>query len=266
MRAATASLAGVSVLVTRPIEQSVGLATAIEKRGGIAIRAPMIVIADLSAGDPNNRSKPAPADFDIAIFSSKNAVEYGLRSVSAAGTAVSLTDKAVYAVGLGTAATLANHGIAQVSVPGDGFNSEGLLRLDGLSERAVNGRQIIIFRGVGGRELLAETLRKRGAKVQYQACYERRKPDFQLSAVLAAHRVKSPDVGLATSIESLHNLIEKIEDEGLDLLFRMQMLAVGSRVGREVESLGFTRPALVVENPSDEGITEQLVLWAADES
>ena len=64
----------------------------------------------------------------------------------------------------------------------------------------------------------------------------------------------------------LDNLVEKIEDEGIDQLFDMQMLVVGSRVGQEVEARGFTHRALVVENPSDDNILKRLIHWANDEA
>ena len=54
--------------------------------------------------------------------------------------------------------------------------------------------------------------------------------------------------------------------EGIEQLFDMQMLVVGSRVAQEVESRGFTRRALVVENPSDDSILKRLIHWADDEA
>ena len=153
----------------------------------------------------------------------------------------------IFAVGLGTAGRLRELGVAEVEVPSSEFSSEGLLRLDGLAEAQVTDQRILIFRGTEGREYLAKTLERRGAEVVYCECYERRKPEIVLVDTLKDNDVKVPDIGLATSIEALDNLADKIEDEGLDHLFDMQMLVVSSRVGQEVESLGFTNPPLVVE-------------------
>jgi uroporphyrinogen-III synthase len=257
-------LDGISVLVTRPADQSDGLVDAIEQLGGTAIRAPMIVVAGLTRDSQLKKQAKTFKRFDSAIFVSKNAVDFGLELVDQYGSI--LKGKQVFAVGLGTAGALRAKGIENVNVPSSEFSSEGLLRLDGLAQDVVENTLILVFRGVGGRELLATTLRERGAEVIYCECYERLKPDVVLATVLNQHRIILPDVGLATSIDALVNLIEKIEDEDLEQLFDMQMLVVGSRVGHEVASFGFTRPPVVVENPSDESIIKHLIKWAEDES
>lgn len=257
------SLDGISVLVTRPAEQAENLARAIENAGGVAIRAPMIVIAGLADPAAANAIAARIDEFDAAIFVSRNAVEFGLALLPPASR--TLAKMPVFAVGLGTAAALKAAGVKHALTPASEFSSEGLLRLDGLSEAKVKGKRIIIFRGVGGREYLAKTLERRHAQVTYLECYERRKPPIVLAQTLKKNAVKVPDIGLATSIEVLDNLVEKIEAEGIDHLFDMQMLVVGSRVGQEVESLGFTQRPLVVENPSDESILKRLAHWANDD-
>lgn len=250
----------ISVLVTRPAGQAESLARAIEAAGGTAIRAPMIVIAGLDDGAAGSAIAKRIDQFDIAIFVSRNAAEFGLDLVPSAQR--NLARMAVFAVGLGTAACLQSLGVAHALTPSSEFSSEGLLRLDGLSEQKVKGKRIAIFRGIGGREYLAKTLERRHALVTYCDCYARRKTLIVLSATLKKNSIKVPDIGLATSIEVLDNLVEKIEAEGIDQLFDMQMLVVGSRVGQEVASLGFTQRPLVVENPSDESILKQLMNWA----
>lgn len=257
-------LDGVSVLVTRPQAQAESLSQAIERDGGTAIRAPMLIIGSLK-DDARASSVVAGIDaFDVAVFVSRNAVEFGLDLLAEEDRA--LTGQAVFAVGLGTAGALRSLGVEHVQAPTSEFSSEGLLRMDGLAEKRITGKRVVIFRGAGGREHLARTLERRGAEVVYCECYERRKPEIVLAEVLKANDVKVPDIGLATSIEALDNLAEKIEEEGIERLFDMQMLVVGSRVGQEVESLGFTNEPLVVENPSDESIIKRLRNWVNDES
>jgi uroporphyrinogen-III synthase len=256
-------LDGIAVLVTRPQAQAESLALAIEKAGGTAIRAPMLIIGRLKDDQAATQVVAGLADFDIAIFVSRNAAECGIEIVKEQGR--SLDDLKVFAVGLGTAGRLRELGLTDVETPSSEFSSEGLLRLDGLAESRVRGKRVLVFRGAGGRENLAKTLERRGAEVVYCECYERRKPEIVLVDTLKDSGVKVPDIGLATSIEALDNLAEKIEDEGIDHLFDMQMLVVSSRVGQEVESLGFTNPPLVVENPADESIIKQLIHWANDE-
>ena len=256
------ALDGISVLVTRPAEQAESLARAIEGAGGTAIRAPMIVIIGLHDGSVAGAVARDLRSFDIVIFVSRNAAEFGVALIKE--EAQSLDGMPVFAVGLGTATSLKGLGVKPVITPASEFSSEGLLRLDGLSEAKIKDKRIIIFRGVGGREYLAKTLERRNADVVYCECYERSKPALVLGTTLKKNAVKVPDIGLATSIEVLDNLVEKIEDEGIDQLFDMQMLVVGTRVGQEVEARGFTHHPLVVDNPSDDSILKRLIHWAND--
>ncbi len=255
-------LKGYSALVTRPAAQAGGLCAAIEAEGGTAIRAPMIDIRPLA-----DRKQHAVidhlADYHKIIFISRNAVEFGLQRIQERKQ--SLDGKTVYAVGVGTAGCLRDNGVSKVATPRGEFTSEGLLELESLQAENVRNQKILIFRGAGGREHLAETLHSRGAFVDYGEVYERVVPDVCIADVLARADVKVPDIGIITSLESLVNFVDKIDEEGLELLFDMPLLVVGSRIAREVEKHGFTNPPVIVDNPGDDDIIETLIRWVMDE-
>ena len=71
-----------------------------------------------------------------------------------------------FAPGPGTAEALADAGIANVRIPATTFDSDGLLALPELASTS-QGKRVLIFRGDGGREQLGDTLRARGAEVDY---------------------------------------------------------------------------------------------------
>ena len=89
----------------------------------------------------------------------------------------------VATVGGASVRALERFGITGVVAPQGRYDSESLLDLPALA--AVNGRRVVIFRGEGGRELLGETLRARGAVVEYAECYRRVRPELDRGAPAA---------------------------------------------------------------------------------
>jgi len=257
------TLEGYSVLVTRPEEQAGPLIAEIEQRGGQVVFAPMIVIR------PKRKDPHATAvikrlhEFHSVIFVSKNAVDFGIELIRAQHQ--TLDHCQVYAVGVGSAGRLHDLGIAQVHTPHSEFTSEGLLKLPGLSSHQIDGKKVLIVRGAGGRELLAQTLTHRGAYVEYCEVYERTIPTEPLSRQLKACGISTPDVGILTSLEALTNLADKIDQEKLELLYDVPLLVVGARTAQEVARLGFTLPPMIVDNPGDHSIVEALERWVVDE-
>jgi uroporphyrinogen-III synthase len=256
------SLEGYSVLVTRPEEQAQSLIAAIRARGGQAIFAPMIVITP-------RLDEPAPrdlvrrlADYQIVIFLSRNAAEFGVRLIAAERQTLAHCE--VYAVGAGSGAQLATLGVSKVIMPRNDFTSEGLLKLPGLAAGEVNGKRVLLVRGVGGRELLGQKLQQRGASVDFCEVYTRSAPSTPLSEILRAHQVRQPDLGLITSLESLNNLAAQIDAEKLDRLYDVPLLVAGARTALEVARLGFTQPPTVVDNPGDSSLLNALERWVQD--
>jgi uroporphyrinogen-III synthase len=190
-------LAGVGVLVTRPRAQATELIEAIESKGGTALWFPVIEIVPR---DPDAVAADAAAlpDPDIALFVSRNAVDHGLAYAESAMKG---------AVGPTTTAAIMRAGQSVEIQPKQGFDSESLLAEPELQN--VADKQVRIIRGGDGRELLAETLRERGAVVHYLSVYERRRPEKerqQLADIETAWRNGAIHVITVMSVESLKNL------------------------------------------------------------
>jgi len=191
-------LAGVGVLVTRPKHQATELVAAIEANGGSAIQLPVLEIVPRNQ-DAVIKDADTLRDPDIAIFVSSNAARYGLHYADAARIAV---------VGPATAAAVeaAGRNVDIRSIAG--FDSEHLLAAPELLD--VAEKVVRIIRGVDGRELLADTLRERGARVEYLAVYERLVPQYPQSEVDAlVQQWRSGAINIVTimSVESLRNFI-----------------------------------------------------------
>jgi uroporphyrinogen-III synthase len=193
------TLKGAGILVTRPARQAAGFAGRIAALGGTPVIFPAIVILPPEDSAALEHAHAALGDYDFAVFVSANAVEYG--APDARRWPASLV---AFAPGPGTALVLADAGIANVRVPESSFDSEGLLALPELA--APQGKRVVIFRGEGGREHLGDTLRTRGAQVDYVACYRRTPPQAGAAGLAEAFARRRIDAVTITSSEGLANL------------------------------------------------------------
>lgn len=256
------SLAGVRVLVTRPAEQAHNLVQLIEAAGGIAIRFPTIKIEG-----PSNRSALIKqinelGRADIAIFVSANAVNKAMPLI--AGTQSPFPQQLQIAcVGQGTAGALERFGVRASLVPHGRFDSEALLDLPALQD--VRNKRIIIFRGEGGRELLAQKLRSRGADVQYAECYRRALPSDDVEPLLQRWAHGEIKVVTVTSVETLQNLFAIVGKAGRTLLLQTPIVVISQRVAATCRELGFMHGPYVARTASDEGMVDAIKAWRASE-
>jgi len=247
-------LHGYTVVVTRPAHQAGDLCRLIEAAGGKVILFPVLAIA--APQDPQAVLSVLQrlAQFELAVFISPNAVEYGLRYAAQVG---GLPKKLqIAAVGAGTARALQAAGHPPTLVPEHDFNSEALLALPALQH--VAGKQIIIFRGEGGREHLADTLRSRGAQVEYVQVYRREKPPVDRAVLLDAWAKHGISAIVVTSNEGLQNLYELIGSEGQVHLHKAQLVVVSERAVDLARRLGIQRAPVVAERAGDVAILAAL--------
>lgn len=250
-------LAACTIVVTRPAHQADNLCRLITDHGGKVIRFPVLEITEPPSPLNPSSIRNSLTGAQLVIFISPNAVDYGMKVVESAGGIPESVK--VAAIGQGTAKKLASWKQSVDVFPADKFDSEALLAMDELQQ--VGGQQVVIFRGVGGREHLADTLRQRGANVEYIECYQRVRPDSdggELSAALAAESV---DAVVVTSNEGLQNLYDMLGPRDQQCLLEVQLFVVSERSRELAQSLGFSRPAMIVDKASDQGIVDSLLKW-----
>lgn len=243
-----------TVLVTRPAQQAAALAQAVQAAGGSAFVFPAL---EIEAVPTSALSEPLArlAEADSVIFISPNAAQYGMAALHSGGCALPAAAQC-FAVGPGTARALAEHGISGVVTPA-GQDSEALLALPQLHD--VAGKQVVIVRGVGGRSLLADTLRDRGAAVSYLECYRRVRPQADATALLACWQGGGIDAVTVTSAETLHNLAALLGDTGRPLLLRTPLFAPHEKIAEAARHFGV---AHVIATPGgDAGLVDGLINW-----
>ena len=212
------------MLVTRPAHQSEALCELIERAHGRPVRFPALEILGPADKHAARAALAAASSADLLIFVSANAVQYAFPL---------LPDQLrpevdIAAVGTATARALVAHGLDPTLLP-ERMDSEGLLALPAL--QAVAGKRIFILRGDGGRELLYDTLRERGAQVQRIEVYRRRMPQRQAAAAkLAANWTQLVQAVTATSNAVLDNLFTLLGDTGAELVRNTPLVVVSQRM------------------------------------
>lgn len=235
------SLQGLRVLLTRPALQSVDTAAAIEAAGGQIIALPLLRIDPLEDTASVQAIKSRVMELDryaIAMFVSSNAARIGMDWIDRYWPQLP-RDLQACTVGPGTAAVLEEF-TWPVFFPAEGVTSEALLAMPQMQE--VAGQKILLFRGRGGRELLAKSLRERGADVDYVELYERRVPDYSSSELHEALIEREPEVLVVTSQQSLDALEEMLHDsEEMSTIRQRPLMVPSARVAEQARAAGYSR-------------------------
>ena len=241
----------VGVIVTRPQRPAAVFAARIAALGGTPLIWPAIVIEPPPDAAQLARVHARLDDYDIAIFVSANAVEFGARPDCAWPVRL-----CTYAPGPGTAEALAAAGIADARIPVKSWDSEGLLELPELAH--VDGKRVVIFRGEGGREFLGNALRARGAVVDHVPCYRRVAPRGGAEGLVEALRDGRAHALTLTSAEGVDNLMAAIGTEGRALIVTLPTFAAHPRIAERAREHGL---AAVETAGGDGGLLTGLLDW-----
>ena len=232
------SLSGLTVLITRPSNQVESLRRAIESGGAKVLSLPLIEIRALNDAQAIQDLKDKVLQLDCyqsLIFVSNNAVSFGGEVINNYWPQFPLKVD-VIAVGPTTAEAASERFACEVIQPTSGMTSEDILRLPQLQD--VSEKKIGIVRGQGGRELLADTLRERGAIVDYLEAYSRTSIDY--TSADFCNRLLEAGVNVLTvnSGESLDRLTHLLVDNRKKLQ-QLNLLVPSQRVGRQAENAGY---------------------------
>ena len=249
-------LGGVGVLITRPAGQSGRVAELIHASGGEPILFPAMRIEPLPDIDRTVALNDLQ-QFALVIFVSPNAVRVAMPHIVRNGGLPAHAK--VAAVGPGTAAELKKTGVRDIISPQEGFDSEALIRQ--LSSLPLGSSRALVIRGQGGRELLGETLRSRGAIVEYLECYRRITPDRDMEELLPLWRSGDLKACIATSSTIVTNLCAMAGEAGRPWLLGTPFFVSHPRVAVTAFSRGVQR--VFVAGNGDEALVAGLEAWFA---
>jgi len=233
------------VLVTRPAAQAAAWVADLRAQGIDATALPLIEIAAAADMAPLHAAWHALAAESFVMFVSPNAAEhfFAARPPDAAWPSAARAG----APGPGTTRALQRLGLSpeQVIEPAADspqFDSEALWQQ--LKSQDWAGRPVLVVRGDGGREWLADTLAAHGARVAFVAAYQRRAPRWAAAEQALAERALAHPgeyLWLFSSSESIDHLVAW--RPGADWRAALA-LASHPRIAERARSAGFGRVQL----------------------
>lgn len=244
-------LKGLTVLITRPREQSETAAAYMAEQGASPLILPTLEIIPIDPEGGWARVFEALSTADIAVFTSANAV----RQIMAQDASRAIKC-AIAAIGTATQKALEASRVSCDWVPMRDYRSEGLLELPVFQN--VVGKKIILLGGEGGRDYLEDVLSERGADVEKLALYRRERPDIDETVLTSFFNRKGPKVILSTSMASLSNLLVLSAPIGDPR--EVPLLVISERMTGAAKALGFG-VVVTAENASDEAVVRALVAW-----
>ncbi|WP_439233526.1 uroporphyrinogen-III synthase [Klebsiella pneumoniae] len=226
-----------SILVTRPLPQGEALVSRLRAMGRVAWSFPLIEFTpgrELPAlGDALARLGPD----DLLFALSQHAVEFAHARLQQQGLPWP-TSPRYFAIGRTTALALHTVSGQHIHYPLDREISEVLLQLPELQNIA--GKNALILRGNGGRELSGATLTERGARVTFCECYQRSAKHYDGAEEAMRWQSRGVTTLVVTSGEMLQQLWSLIPQWYREQwLLHCRVVVVSERLALQARELGW---------------------------
>ena len=265
-------------VVTRPSGQArqlIEVLTRAIEASGVGKRSlpeilslPLLTIVPKSDEHLADHIATALSNADLAIFVSPNAIESVMRLLERDWQDFSKKIIPIGVMGGSSHLALKNHGIGLeenptpiiIPINNENWDSEGLWQeLQALQWNWQN-KKVVIFKGEGGRDWLADTLTKAGAAVEAISTYSRVPLDLDNPAW---HLVREMDLSkslwLLTSSEAVRYLGEVMKDQFTQNLNAASALCPHHNIADAAELIGFGE--VFTSEPGDEALVKSTLAW-----
>lgn len=267
-----------TIVVTRPSGQArqlIEVLTRAIEASGVGKRSlpeilslPLLTIVPKSDEHLVDHITTVLSDADLAIFVSPNAIESVMRLLERDWQDFSKKIIPIGVMGGSSHLALKNHGIGLEENPtpiiipknNENWDSEGLWQELGSLQRNWQNKKVVIFKGEGGRDWLADTLTKAGATVEAISTYSRVPLDLDNPAW---HLVREMDLSkslwLLTSSEAVRYLGEVMKDQFIQNLNSASALCPHHNIADAAELIGFGE--VFTSEPGDEALIKSTLAW-----
>ena len=216
------------VVLTRQTKDSNALASQLREQGVETLQFPLMAIEPLPVDSPQRLS--AGHGVTVLIFTSGNAVQYGLHAIRDLASETACT---VIAVGKRTLEALQSEAIDAIAPARE--DSEGILELPIFQDATID--RVIVVKGEGGRDLLQRALIDLGVTVIDLNCYRRYWPAVDVDKLDQFLEDGAPLIHVASG-----EAVVRLTDLVSTAVQRQSSLVVPSgRVAQQARALGWHR-------------------------
>lgn len=229
-----ASLAGMTVLITRPEAQQQEFRRLLEAMGARVVEIPTINIV----GRPSQAAAAALsslASYDWLIFTSVNGVRFFLEELRRARVSIDQAPKAA-CIGPVTAQAARRYGLRPELLP-ERYQAEGLIEAFSRDyEGSLSGLKILLPRAAEAREILPEQLRRLGAQVDELKLYETIPPEENRVPLQRLLKSRGVDLIAFTSSSTVRNFVKLAQP--LNDFRAFKFASIGPITSQTARSLG----------------------------
>ncbi|MBU3545779.1 uroporphyrinogen-III synthase [Polynucleobacter sp. MWH-Jannik1A5] len=267
-----------TIIVTRPSGQArqlIEVLTRAIEASGVGKRSlpeilslPLLTIVPKADEHLADHIATVLSDADLAIFVSPNAIESVMRLLERDWQDFSKKVIPIGVMGGSSNLALKNHGIGLEAIPtpiiipknNENWDSEGLWQELQSLQSSWQNKKVVIFKGEGGRDWLADTLTKAGATVEAISTYSRVPLDLGNPAW---HLVREMDLSkslwLLTSSEAVRYLGEVMNGQFTQNLNAASALCPHHNIADAAELIGFGE--VFTSEPGDEALIKSTLAW-----
>ncbi len=230
-------LFGRRIVVTRAREQASDFKSALSELGADCIEFPTIEIEPPPSWQPLDDAISRLSTYDWAIFTSVNGVRLFMQRLWAADLDVrELKGVLLGAIGPRTADELRKFGLRPDLIPKE-YRAESVL--ESLAGENLEGKRVLMPRAMIARDILPETLRKRGATVDVAPAYQTVLPDSRSAEILDLLKNGEIDCLTFTSSSTVSNFFSLFaKDQILSFMSKAAIACIGPITAQTAEEYG----------------------------
>jgi uroporphyrinogen III methyltransferase/synthase len=230
-------LFGQRILVTRPREQAAELVQPLRALGAETLELPTIAIEDPADWSALDTALKKLKQYDWLIFTSANGVRQFVKRLDNLNQDIrSLAGAKICAIGPATAEELRRQHLTVDKIPAE-YVAEGVIQA--FARIPLKGKRILLPRARVARDILPETLRERGARVDVVEAYRTVLPADSALRAAAIFERHTPNLAVFTSSSTVTNFFKLLpEDQIRQYLSGTKVASIGPITSRTLRDCG----------------------------